>query len=72
MKEFLSREQVPFDLRNVDVDLHAYDELVGRGWRSVPVTFFGETAVKGFDLARLNAALHAWRAAGAASSEDAS
>lgn len=49
MKEFLSRERVRFSVRNVDEDEGACDELVARGWRSVPVTFVGSRAVRGFD-----------------------
>jgi hypothetical protein len=38
VKELLSREGVPFTAYNVDEDEHAYDELIARGWRTVPVT----------------------------------
>ena len=62
MKEFLSREGVPFTARNVDEDDRAYDDLIARGWRAVPVTVFGERAVKGYDPAALGAAVAEWRA----------
>ena len=62
MKEFLSREGLPFAARNVDEDEGAYDELVARGWRTVPVTLFGDYAVKGFDVPALAAAVAKWRA----------
>ena len=62
MKEFLSREQLPFTARNVDEDESAYDELVAHGWRTVPVTLFGDDAVKGFDVPALTAAVAKWRA----------
>lgn len=61
MKEFLSRAEVPFTVRDVDDDDGAYEELVGRGWRTVPVTFVGDRAVKGFDPVALREALSAYR-----------
>ena len=57
MKELLSREGVPFTAYNVDEDEHAYDELLARGWRTVPVTIIGERAVKGYDPAALKTAI---------------
>ena len=41
----------------MDTDLDAYDELLGRGWRTVPVTFIGGAAIAGFDEAALRAAI---------------
>ena len=57
MKEFLSREGVPFEARNVDEDDRAYAELIARGYRTIPVTFIGERAIRGYDEAALRAAL---------------
>ena len=57
MKEFLSRADVPFTVRDVDDDDGAYEELVARGWRAVPVTFVGDRAIKGFDPVALREAL---------------
>ena len=57
MKEFLSRAEVPFIVRDVDEDDGAYDELMAKGWRTVPVTFIGDRAVKGFDPLALSEAL---------------
>jgi glutaredoxin-like protein NrdH len=62
VKEFLSREGVPFTARNVDEDDSAYDELIARGYRTVPVTILGDQAVKGFDVPALTAAIAKWRA----------
>jgi len=62
VKELLSHEGLPFTARNVDEDEAAYDELVARGWRTVPVTMFGDQAVKGYDVPALTAAIAAWRA----------
>ncbi len=61
MKEFLSLADVPFVVRDVDEDDGAYDELVGRGWRAVPVTIIGDRAIKGFDPVALRDALQAER-----------
>ena len=62
MKEFLSQAGVPFTAYNVDEDDRAYDELLARGWRTVPVTVVGDRVVKGFDAAALSAAIDEWRA----------
>jgi glutaredoxin len=61
VKEFLSQAGVPFTAHNVDEDDKAYDELIARGWRTIPVTVIGETVIKGFDAAALTAAVAAWR-----------
>ncbi|PYR29414.1 MAG: NrdH-redoxin [Acidobacteria bacterium] len=57
MKEFLSREGVAFTAKNVDEDDRAYDELIARGFRTVPLTIVGERAVKGYDPAALKSAI---------------
>jgi glutaredoxin-like protein NrdH len=62
VKELLSREGLPFTARNVDEDERAYDELVARGWRTIPVTVFGDQVVKGYDVPALTAAIALWRA----------
>ena len=59
----LSREGVPFTAYNVDEDERAYDELLARGWWTIPVTVIGQRAIKGFDVAALTAAIAEWRAA---------
>jgi hypothetical protein len=59
VKEFLSREGHSFIERRVDEEFDAYQELVGRGLRVVPVTFIGEAVIKGFDEPRLREALAA-------------
>jgi glutaredoxin len=60
VKEFLSRAGVPFTAYNVDEDDRAYDDLIGRGFRTVPVTVIGDHVVKGYDADALTAALAAW------------
>jgi glutaredoxin-like protein NrdH len=61
VKELLSREGVPFTAYNVDEDERAYDELVARGWRTVPVTIIGERTLKGFNPVELASAIAEWR-----------
>ena len=55
MKEFLSRAERTFVERNVDTDADAYDDLLTRGWRTVPMTCAGGDAVRGFDESALRA-----------------
>lgn len=57
MKEFLSREGVGFTAKNVDEDEAAYDELIARGFRTIPVTIIGDRAIKGYDVDALKTAL---------------
>jgi glutaredoxin len=57
VKEFLSREGVAFTARNVDEDDRAYDELLARGFRTIPVTMIGDRAIRGYDPAALKSAL---------------
>jgi glutaredoxin len=59
VKEFLSQQGKSFVVRLVDEDDVAYDELLKLGYRSVPVTMVGSTAVKGFDPDALLKALAA-------------
>ena len=60
----LSHAGVPFTAHNVDEDGTAYDALVARGWRTVPVTVIGDQVIKGFDPDALARAIAAWRAPG--------
>ena len=53
---------MPFTAYNVDEDGQAYDDLIARGFRTVPVTVIGDRVVKGFDADALTAAIAAWRA----------
>jgi hypothetical protein len=62
VKELLSREAVSFDVRNVDEDDRAYDDLLALGLRTVPVTVVGTRIVKGFDQPALTAAVAEYRA----------
>ena len=63
MKAWLSRDGVPFTAYNVDEDDRAYDDLLARGFRTVPVTVFDDDrTVIGFDPAALAAAVADWRA----------
>jgi adenosylhomocysteine nucleosidase len=57
VKEFLSQRGKTFEVRYVDDDDAAYDDLLKLGFRSVPVTVIGSTAVKGYDPEALLKAL---------------
>ncbi len=59
VKEFLSLAGATFTVMNVDEDDRAYDALIARGFRSVPVTVVGDRAVRGFDPIALRQALDA-------------
>lgn len=59
MKEFLSRAGATFTVMNVDEDERAYDALIARGLRTVPVTIIGDRVVRGYDPAALEQALAA-------------
>jgi glutaredoxin-like protein NrdH len=62
VKEFLSREHLPFTARNVDEDDSAYDELIALGYRTVPLTIVGDRRITGFDADALRQAIAALRA----------
>jgi glutaredoxin len=49
VKEFLSQAGAAFVEKNVEEDDAAYRELLARGFRTVPVTVFGDRIVKGFN-----------------------
>ena len=55
---------MPFTAHNVDEDETAYDALIARGFRTVPVTIIGDRAFKGFDAGELASAIAEWRARG--------
>ena len=52
---------MPFEVKNIETDLAAYQDLLSRGFRAVPVTFIGDAdppvAVRGFDEGALKRAL---------------
>ena len=52
---------MPFTAHNVDEDDRAYDELIARGWRTIPVTIIGDHVIKGFDAGALATAIAEWR-----------
>ena len=60
----LSRAGVAFTAKNVDEDEQAYDELLARGMRSVPVTVIGDRVLTGFHPVELADAIDAWRRSG--------
>ncbi len=52
---------MPFAVRNVETDLTAYQELIARGFRTMPVTIVGDepspVAIRGFDERAISQAL---------------
>ena len=46
-----------FTAKNVDEDDRAYEELVARGFRTVPLTIIGDRVVKGYDSVVLKSAI---------------
>ncbi|MGQ0732448.1 MAG: glutaredoxin family protein [Acidobacteriota bacterium] len=59
MREFLSRTGHAFQVRLVDEDAEAYDDLIALGFRTVPVTVIDGRTVVGFDPDALARALGA-------------
>jgi glutaredoxin len=57
VKELLSQAGATFTAKIVDEDDAAYDELIARGFRTVPVTVIGDRTITGFDPAALTHAL---------------
>jgi len=62
VKELLSHAGVPFVIKNVELDLDAYRDLISRGFRTVPVTLIGDDpspgVVIGFNEAALRDSLN--------------
>jgi glutaredoxin len=61
VKELLSREGVAFTAYNVDEDERAYDELIARGYRTIPVSIIGSHVIKGYDPDALMSAIRELR-----------
>lgn len=59
MKEFLSRAGRTFNVRNVDEDPAAFNEMVELGFMTIPVTIVGDYVVRGYDEKKLREALAA-------------
>jgi len=59
VKKFLHERDVPFLLRDLNLDSIARAEFVGGGYRLPPVTVIDGVAVEGFDPDRLDALLDA-------------
>lgn len=58
VKEYLSRQQVSFEDRDVTSDPSAISELQKLGFMTTPVTVIGEKVVVGFDQQKLSQALN--------------
>ena len=58
VKEYLSRQQVSFEDRDVTSDPSAISELQKLGFMTTPVTVIGEKVIVGFDQQKLSRALN--------------
>lgn len=57
VKEYLSREHVSFEDRDITLDPSAISELQKLGFMTTPVTVIGEKVIVGFDQPKLIEAL---------------
>jgi glutaredoxin-like protein NrdH len=57
VKEYLSREHVAFEDRDITVDPSAISELQKLGFMTTPVTVIGEKVIVGFDQRKLSEAV---------------
>ena len=58
MKDFLTREGLEFEVKDIHADSHAMSEMVEMGIMSIPVTLVGEGApIVGADFDKITAAL---------------
>ena len=53
---------MPFTAHNVDEDGGAYDDLIARGFRTIPVAVFPQRTITGFDAEALSDVVAEWRA----------
>jgi glutaredoxin-like protein NrdH len=58
VKEYLSRERVSFEDRDITLDPSAISELQKLSFMTTPVTVIGEKVIVGFDQRKLNEALN--------------
>ncbi len=58
VKEYLSREHVSFEDRDITSDELAISELQKLGFMTTPVTVIGEKVIVGFDQQKLSEALN--------------
>ena len=58
MKEFLSQQNLEFEVLDVHTDPKAQEDMVTMGMFSIPVTIIGENApIVGFDRRQIESAL---------------
>ena len=58
MKEFLTREGLEFEVKDVHSDSDAMNEMVGMGIMTIPVTLVGDSdPIIGADFGKIQAAL---------------
>jgi len=58
VKEYLSREHVSFEDRDITADPSAISELQKLGFMTTPVTVIGKRVIVGFDQRKLREALN--------------
>ena len=58
VKEYLSREHISFEDRDIVSDPSAISELRKLGFMTTPVTVIGEKVIVGFDQPKLREALN--------------
>lgn len=60
MKEYLSRKDLEFEVKDVHTDEAAQNEMVEMGFAAIPVTVIGDTApILGANFGQIDAALGA-------------
>ena len=57
-KEYLSKKNLAFEVKDVSSDESAFAELQQLGFMTTPVTKIGEAVIVGFDTVKIDAALN--------------
>lgn len=59
-KDYLKSKKIDYNYVNVDEDREAGMRIAQQtGWTAIPIIVIGDEHILGFDIAKLNAALHA-------------
>jgi len=54
VKDFLSKNEVEYETKNISIDKNARVELIQKGYISVPITDIHGTIVEGIDLEKMS------------------
>ena len=57
VKNYLKQREIEFTDKNIHKDRASRQELLGMGFKSIPVTIIGEHVIQGFDRKKLAVAL---------------